>query len=166
MQFMWDGDDLDALVLFDRATIEELTEEHLYSFDILLDPNGKTELIYDFPEEDWKEVYERETGPVKQFCNDGKMVIWLMGNQAIKCSFQPENDNLKTNSFIYSRTGDLVVAKASEIIQASLYPNLEMEILANYKGACGWYAVSESFANLRFHMQDPNGIDINNLHMF
>ena len=42
---------MEALILIDPAFLPELSDQILYELDILSDPQGKTELVYDFPEE-------------------------------------------------------------------------------------------------------------------
>ncbi len=64
MEFKLDCDDMDALLLIDPGYFSALDDDILYSMDILLDPLGRSELICDFPGEDWKTVWERETKPV------------------------------------------------------------------------------------------------------
>ena len=46
----------DGLVFIDKAYLTEWNDDLLYEMDILLDPHGKTELICDFPNEDWDTV--------------------------------------------------------------------------------------------------------------
>lgn len=59
MKFQVDRERGNGLVLIDRGSMKELDDELLYAFDILLDRSGKTELIYDFPDEDWHTVWVR-----------------------------------------------------------------------------------------------------------
>lgn len=68
----------DGLVLIDESYFDELNEDILYSFEILLDPEGRTELIYDFDGEDWRTVWERESVLIKEFCNAGELIQCLL----------------------------------------------------------------------------------------
>ena len=77
MKFQVDRESVDGLVLIDRGPMKELDDDLLYAFDILLDRNGLSELIFDFPDEDWHTVWVRETEALRNFCNIGKMIVWL-----------------------------------------------------------------------------------------
>ena len=67
---------VDALVIIDPERFKEMDEEFLYAFDIFLDKEGESELVYDFPGEDWKEVWDRETAVVRDFIKNSKMIVW------------------------------------------------------------------------------------------
>ncbi|MBE6047961.1 MAG: hypothetical protein E7213_06100 [Clostridium sp.] len=69
MNFNFECDETDGLVLIDESFLNEINEEILYSLDIFLDRYGKSELIYDFPDEDWNSVRQRESKRLKEFCN-------------------------------------------------------------------------------------------------
>ena len=61
MKFDYLCDNLpDGIVLIDEAYLDELNEDMLYSFDIMLDREGRTELVYDFPGEDWITVWREK----------------------------------------------------------------------------------------------------------
>lgn len=68
MKFNYKHDDPDGLVLIDEYYFKELNDDILYSFEIFLDSKGTTELIYDFPDEKWEVVRERESAVFKDFC--------------------------------------------------------------------------------------------------
>lgn len=74
MKFTLECDEMDGLVFIDKSHLAELNSDILYSMDILLDPFGETELTFDFPNEDWKTVWNRETkasaGTVRTRKND------------------------------------------------------------------------------------------------
>lgn len=47
---------MDGLVFIDKSYLAELNDDMLYALDILLDPFGKTELVFGFPNETWEVV--------------------------------------------------------------------------------------------------------------
>lgn len=47
---------MDGFVLIDKYYLSELDDCMLYAMDILLDPLGKSELIFDFPNDSWNDV--------------------------------------------------------------------------------------------------------------
>ena len=55
---------MDGLVFIDESYLSELNDDLLYEMDILLDLSGTSELICDFPNEDWDIVRQRETDKV------------------------------------------------------------------------------------------------------
>ena len=78
MKYTLDCDTLDGLVFIDESYLSELNDaDLLYAMDILLDSSGKSELIFDFPNEDWNIVRQRETEGIREFCGQGKMIVWL-----------------------------------------------------------------------------------------
>lgn len=129
----------DGLVLMDENYFEELDEDLLYSLDILLDREGRTELTYDFEGEDWTTVWERESVLIKDFCNTGKMFVLLGDKDTENCEIEFV-DNCNGVS-ISVPSGKLVLVNAGELIQCLLYPDLEMEKILELHVEVGNYSV-------------------------
>ena len=127
MKFNYKCDGVDGLILIDEKSLDELNDNLLRELDILLDCHGKSELIYDFPNEKWKDIRKRETKEIVDFCNSGKMVVFLHCKDEDNCEiiFEPNN----SNTFIDIQSGKLIVVNASELIQCLAYPDLEMETI-------------------------------------
>ncbi len=63
MKYTLDCEILDGLVFIDESYLSELKDaDLLYEMDILLDVSGSSELICDFPNEDWDTVRQEESG--------------------------------------------------------------------------------------------------------
>ncbi len=129
MRFTYECDGMDGLIMVDKQYLEEIDETLLYELDIFLDRYGKSELVYDFPDEKWEDVRERETKDLIEFCNSGKMVIFLHYSGEYNCeiSFSESHSNSKTT--IDLKSGKLLLVNASELIQCLTYPDLEMETI-------------------------------------
>lgn len=112
MKFKLKCDDMDGLVFIDKSNLAELNNDMLYALDILLDPFGKTELVFDFPNETWEIVRPRETKRIKEFCEH-----------------------------LHIPTGKLLAVTAGEMIQCLSYPELEMEKIFELEVEDGWYAI-------------------------
>lgn len=125
MKFDYLCDNLpDGIVLIDEAYLDELNEDMLYSFDIMLDREGRTELVYDFPGEEWITVWERESKLIKQFCNEGKMFVFLCDKDTENCEI--EFVKSCNGTYISAPSGKMILVNAGELIQCLLYPELEM----------------------------------------
>ena len=96
MRFSYECDGMDGLVLIDEQYLKEIDERLLSELDIFLDRYGKSELVYDFPDEKWEDVRKRETKKLYEFCNNGKMVIFLHNSDEIECKI--EFSDLKSHS--------------------------------------------------------------------
>ena len=83
MIFNFETNEPDGLVLIDKQFFPEFSDALLYSFDVYLDVNGKTELIYDFDEE-WKIVREREVP-------SGKLIL-INASALIQALLYPESE--------------------------------------------------------------------------
>lgn len=142
MEFIVECEECEGLVLMDKSYLDEMNSELLYAMDILLDFSGKSELAYDFPGEKWKVVRERETESIKNFCNSGKMAIWLLNDIEKRCEFQMVDEVLETSKWLHIPTGKLLAVTAGEFIQCVSYPELEMEKIFELEVEKGWYAVS------------------------
>lgn len=129
----------DGLVLMDEEYFDELDEDMLYSFEILLDQQGETELTYDFAGEDWLTVRERESKLINDFCNAGKMFVALGDKDIENC--QIEFVDYCDGTCISVPSGKLVVVNAGELIQCLLYPDLEMEKVLELNVDTGNYSV-------------------------
>ncbi len=70
---------LDGLVFIDESYLSELNDaDLLYAMDILLDSSGKSELIFEFFNEDWDIVRQQETKRIRDFCGQGKIYDYMM----------------------------------------------------------------------------------------
>lgn len=126
MIFSFNTNEPDGLVLIDKQFFSEFSDALLYSFDIYLDVNGETELIYDFDEE-WKIVREREAALIQDFINSGKLVVILSDKKAENCEILIEEKKVVSNKLLKVPSGKLIVINASELIQALLYPESEVD---------------------------------------
>lgn len=158
MKFELECGCMDGLVLIDQSYLHELDYDMLCAMNILLDISGKSELIYDFPDEAWPEVWERETKSIREFCNSGKMIIWLINGVKKKCEIVYD-DNVPTSSkWLHLPTGKLLAVSADEFLQCLFYPELKMEKFFEMTVAEGWYAISdENMDKIKYcKRQQPN----------
>ena len=140
--------------LLDIFMILEKEFGNLDSLDI--DVSGKSELVYDFPEEKWEVVRERESKLIKDFCNSGKMIVCLLSNDKKECEFQVVDEILEASKWLYLPTGKLLAVNASELIQCVLYPELEMEKIFELEVERGWYAISmENIEKIKCSLKTP-----------
>lgn len=142
MKFHIECDECDGLILLDKNNLEKLNDEILYEMDILLDFSGKTELVYDFPNEKWQDVRKRESKHIKNFCNNGEMIIWLLDGCDKECEIQFVEEIKETSKWLHITSGKILAVTASELIQCISYPELEMEKIFEIDVQNGWYAVS------------------------
>jgi len=166
MKFELECGCMDGLVLIDQDYLHELDYDMLCAMEILLDISGKSELICDFPDEAWPEVRERETKSIREFCNSGKMIIWLMNGVKKECEIVYD-DNVPTKNcavpyskWLHLPTGKLLAVSASEFLQCLFYPELEMEKFFEMTVAEGWYAITdENMDKIKYcRRQHPNTV--------
>ena len=127
MKFCYECDGMDGLILIDKKYLAEIDDNLLNELDIFLDRYGKSELVYDFPNERWEDVRKRETKKIIEFCNSGKMVIFLSNEDEDNCEINISNIQNDSQTFIEVESGKLILVNASELIQCLAYPDLEME---------------------------------------
>lgn len=163
MNFILECDELDGLVFIDKSYLAKLNSDILYSIDILLDPDGKSELVFDFPDEEWDTVRQRETKPIRAFCGSGKMIIWLLDNIKRDCTIDKNNKIANTHNLLHLPTGHLLAVTASELIQCLSYPELEMEKVFELEIEDGWYAIwNEGIEKIMYCKNEkPNSIPSN-----
>lgn len=146
MKFIVECDGSDGLVLMDQSYLGEMDSELLISMDFLLDLHGETELIYDFPAENWENVRERESKAIQSFCNSGKMVAYLLPGGDHQCEFRVVDEVFGSLKWLHLPTGNLLAVGAGELIQCVAYPSLIMEKVFELRLEKGWYGVSISSA--------------------
>lgn len=129
MRFSYACDGMDGLVLIDEKYLDELDDALLSELDILLDRYGKSELVYDFPNEKWEDVWKRETKEIVEFCNLGKMIIFLHYNDEENCEINFSDLQSDSKTLINVKSGKLIIVNASELIQCLSYPDLDMETI-------------------------------------
>ena len=128
MKYTLDCGMLDGLVFIDESYLAELNDaDLLYAMDILLDSSGTSELICDFPNEDWDIVRQRETERIREFCGQGKMIVWLLDCVVKECELTKSTKVTDPCKWLHLPAGKLLAVTASELIQCLAYPKLEME---------------------------------------
>ena len=141
MKYTLECDEMDGLVFIDEGYLSELNDDLLYAMDILLDSSGTSELIYDFPNEPWDIVRPRETKQIREFCGQGKMIIWLLDCVEKECEISESNEITDPCMWLHLPTGKLLAVTAGELIQCLMYPELEMEKVFELSVEDGWYAI-------------------------
>lgn len=164
MIFLLELDEADGLIFIDESNLSELNEDMLYAMDILLDPFGRSELVYDFPDEEWDTVRSRETKPIRDFCEQGKMVIWLFDGIEKECTIEKSNEITDPSKWLYIPSGKLLAVSASELIQCLSYPELEPEMIFELDVECGWYAICNKGINkIMYCKKDPSNSVFSNI---
>ncbi len=147
MKYLLRCDIMDGLVFIDESYLSELNDDLLYEMDILLDLSGTSELICDFPNEDWDIVRQRETKQIREFCEQGKMIVWLLNSVTKECEILKSNEITDSCKWLHLPTGKLLAVTASELIQCFSYPELEMEKVFELSLEEGWYAIQNEEVN-------------------
>lgn len=122
---------IDALIIIEPERFKEMDEEFLYAFDIFLDSDGESELICDFPGENWAEVWDRETKIVQNFIQNGKMIAWKIEKGTYSSNIYEVSDLLNDGDKLDITNNRVMLVSASELIQGLLYPDpdLNMEVI-------------------------------------
>lgn len=161
MKFNYKHDDPDGLVLIDEYYFKELNDDILYSFEIFLDSKGTTELIYDFPDEKWEVVRDRESAVFKDFCNSGKMIVLPADKSIEDCEIDFMDGGCDTELFLNMPSGKFVLVNADELIQCISYPELEMEKILEINVEKGIYAVkAEGIKKIRCYRNASKNMDL------
>lgn len=156
MDFLLELDEADGLILIDESYLSELNDDMLYAMDILLDPFGRSELVYDFPDEKWETVRTRETNPIRGFCEQGKMIIWLFDGIEKECTFEKSDEITDPSKWLHISSGKLLAVSASELIQCLPYPELEPEMIFELEVESGWYAIcNKGIDKIAYCKKDP-----------
>lgn len=164
MKFKLECDDSDGLVLIDKGCLKELNSDMLYAMDILLDVQGRSELIYDFPDENWSAVRLRETKELREFCSSGKMIIWLLDGIEKECEIETVSEIAAPSKWLYAPTGKLLAVTASELTACLSYPELEMEKVFELEVDEGWYAIAaENIDKIAYCKKEPQNLCFENI---
>lgn len=137
------SDMTDGIVLLDPAFFKKMDENILRAMDIFLDKNGESELIYDFPDEEWEKVYVRESKPFVELVEAGEIWIKLFSNIDMVLSIE-QNDTLDTKDYVTVISEKMIIVLASELLQCLYYPELDMEILGSMELPNGQYRIAYS----------------------
>mgnify|MGYP006916022789 FL=1 len=133
---------MDALVLIDEQYLDKIDDEVLRELDIFIDYYGKSELAYDFPNENWNDVRKRETKELVEFCNSGKMVIFLYYENEKNGEITISDSKKSSRTFINIESGKLILVNASELLQCLAYPDLKMERILEIENVeKGFYSI-------------------------
>lgn len=130
----------DGLVIIDKQFFSEFNDDLLYSLEIYLDVNGDTELVCDFDEE-WSSVRERESALIRKYINSSKLIVILSNRNVENCEILIEEKNVVSEKKLKVPSGNLILVKASELIQCLAYPELDMEEIIQFDVVNGLYSV-------------------------
>lgn len=144
---------VDALVIIDPERFKEMDEEFLYAFDIFLDKEGESELVCDFPGEDWKEVWDRETAVVQDFIEKSKMIVWRTEEGDYSSNIDKVNDLLEGGDKLVIANNQVMFVSASELIQCLLYPDLDMKVIAEIALEKGTYCFKKDGDDIQYCKQ-------------
>lgn len=163
MKFNYEHSDPDGLALIDEYYFNEFNDDILYSFEVFLDSKGRTELIFDFPDEKWEVVRARESVSIKDFCNSGKMIVLLANKSIENCEIDFMDGECDADMFLNVPSGKLVLVSASELIQCISYPKLEMEKILEINVEKGIYAVkNEGIKKISCYKNASKNLVVNN----
>lgn len=137
------SDMTDGIVLLDPTFFKKMDENILRAMDIFLDKNGESELICDFPDEEWEKVYVRESKPFAELVEAGEIWIKLFSNIDMVLSIE-QTDTLDTKEYVTVISGKMIIVLASELLQCLYYPELDMEILGSLELPNGQYRIAYS----------------------
>ncbi len=135
------SDLIDGIVLADPAVFEKMDENILRAMDIYLDKNGESELVYDFPGEDWETVYVRESRPFVSFVKSGGLWIKLLSDVEMDLAIE-QAEKVDSKDYITVTSGRIIIVLAGELLQCLFYPDLEMEVLGSLELPNGEYRIS------------------------
>lgn len=166
MDFLLELEDTDGLVFIDKSYLSKLNDDMLYALDILLDPFGKTETVFDFPNEEWETVRPRETKCIREFCEQGRMAIWLFDGIEKECTIEKSGEVPDHPKWLHIPTGKLLAVSAGELIQCLSYPELEMEKIFELDIESGWYAIwikNKEIGKIMYCKKDPPNTILSNI---
>lgn len=150
MKVEYQIDFIDALVVIDPTVFNEMDDEFLYAFDIYLDKKGESELVYDFPDEEWNIVWNRETKSVQDFIESHKMIVWRAEKGDYEGELLEADTDLTNRQEIIVSGEGVIIVTASELIQCLPYPDSDMEIIADLSLDSGIYCFERNEAGIKY----------------
>ena len=91
--------------------------------DILLDSSGKSELVCDFPNEDWDVVRQRETEQIREFCGQGKMIVWLLDCVDKECELTKSAEITAPCKWLHLPEGKLLTLTIFRLLLPYMMPD-------------------------------------------
>ena len=67
------------------------------------------------------------TKRTREFCGQGKMIVWLLDCVVKECEFTKNVEITAPCKWLHLPAGKLLAVTASELVQCLAYPELEME---------------------------------------
>jgi hypothetical protein len=68
-----------GLLMGDGSSLARIDDALLYALMTALDEEGRTALRFDFPGEEWRDVYSRTTLPLQRACAQGTLFFENLG---------------------------------------------------------------------------------------
>lgn len=132
-----------GIVFVDKDRISTLSKEFGSILNIVVDVDGETGLVFDYPDDDWVDVWSLELDKLNKLCIDGLMFIGLLKDGeytvALDVTTEPAQNTLE--GFVTVDGTSLVIVEAGELIQSVIYPELPLEIVAELDLDKGNYSV-------------------------
>src|SRR5262249_17764764 len=114
-----------GLIVADRDKLHGGDWNLLEEFTVALDVQGKSDVVYDFPGEDWKTVWRRETAGRVERCNRGELATLILREGAFFVNVdvggqEPVEDRAGGAEFrcgISVPSGQLVIAEVGKLAE-------------------------------------------------
>lgn len=132
-----------GLVLIEKNKLDSLSQELGAILNIVVDVEGETELVADYPGEKWRDVWRRETARLKDLCQGGLMFVGLLeeGEYSAELNISDEVSAEDVLGVVNVSESPLLVVEAGELIQKVIYPQLPLDVLSEVELEHGNYGV-------------------------
>ena len=132
-----------GIVLIEKDIVSTLSKELAAILNVVIDVNGQTELVFDYPGQEWRDVWSNELRNLNDSVKSGLMFVGLLddGEYKVELELVNEPSTKECLGLVKVEKSPLLVVEAGELIQKVLYPQLELEIAYEYGLDKGNYRV-------------------------
>ena len=132
-----------GIAFVERDKVAKISEELGNLLNVVVDVDGETALPYDYPGEEWQDVWERELGMANKLCENGLMFVGLLPEADYHLDLslgKIEAEEMETG--LIEVTGSpILIVEAGELIQKIGNPGIDMEIIGEIAVEPGIYSI-------------------------
>lgn len=138
-----------GIVFIEKNVLNNLSKEFATALNVVIDVEGRTELVADYSDANWSDVWQQEFNKLCSLCSDGLAFIGLLEDGDYSVNVDLKNTLNNCVGGIRINESSLVVIEAGELVQKILYPQLQVDFVGQIDLSPGTYNIGCDLKNYK-----------------
>jgi hypothetical protein len=134
-----------GIVLIEKDKVKSLSKEIGAVLNVVIDVEGRSDLVSDYPGENWQDVWAKELDNLRSICKDGLMFVGLLKDGEYCVDIDVGEEGISVDALVGSIKvfdSHLLVVEAGELIQSIICPQLPLDVASELSMGEGEYGIA------------------------